>query len=254
MASSSVYETAPQGEVLDQPDFLNAVPARAHRARPRGAARRRARRWSESSAASPAARATGRARSTWTCCCSATSSTARSASRCRTARSRAGASCSSRCSSSTRSWRCRTARGSRPSSTRCAIRARAPGGQPVTPQPGGLRCWPVVSAFRDAGRWMRWTTRWSSQTFAGTTTRRLVAAALACRACLSGDVEWSLRVDDFEGTVECRCRELRLRARGVAHLRAGAAALAHSTRNRTPGGTKADGRRPPSGRARMRST
>jgi uncharacterized Zn finger protein len=32
-----------------------------------------------------------------------------------------------------------------------------------------------------------------------------VAAALACRACLSGDVEWSLRVDDFEGTVECRC-------------------------------------------------
>ena len=25
MAASSVYETAPQGEVLDQPDFLNAV-------------------------------------------------------------------------------------------------------------------------------------------------------------------------------------------------------------------------------------
>ena len=25
MASSSVYETAPQGEVLDQPDFLNAA-------------------------------------------------------------------------------------------------------------------------------------------------------------------------------------------------------------------------------------
>jgi uncharacterized Zn finger protein len=32
-----------------------------------------------------------------------------------------------------------------------------------------------------------------------------VAAALACRACLSGDVEWSLRVDDFDGEVECRC-------------------------------------------------
>lgn len=34
----------------------------------------------------------------------------------------------------------------------------------------------------------------------------LVAAALACRACLSGDVEWSLEVDDFEGRAECRCR------------------------------------------------
>jgi hypothetical protein len=34
----------------------------------------------------------------------------------------------------------------------------------------------------------------------------LVAAALACRVCLSGDVEWSLEVDDFDGEVECRCR------------------------------------------------
>lgn len=35
----------------------------------------------------------------------------------------------------------------------------------------------------------------------------LVSAALACRACLSGDVEWSLIIDDFDGEVECRCRE-----------------------------------------------
>ena len=42
-------------------------------------------------------------------------------------------------------------------------------------------------------------------TFRGDDDPQLVAAALACRACLSGDVEWSLRVDDFEGTVECRC-------------------------------------------------
>ncbi len=35
----------------------------------------------------------------------------------------------------------------------------------------------------------------------------LVSAALACRACLSGDVEWSLLIDDFDGEVECRCRE-----------------------------------------------
>ena len=34
----------------------------------------------------------------------------------------------------------------------------------------------------------------------------LVEAALACRACLSSDVEWSLAVDDFEGHVECACR------------------------------------------------
>lgn len=43
-------------------------------------------------------------------------------------------------------------------------------------------------------------------TFRGDDDPSLVAAALACRACLSGEVEWSLRVDDFDGTVECRCR------------------------------------------------
>jgi len=42
--------------------------------------------------------------------------------------------------------------------------------------------------------------------FRGDDDPSLVAAALACRACLSGDVEWSLRVDDFEGTVECSCK------------------------------------------------
>ena len=43
-------------------------------------------------------------------------------------------------------------------------------------------------------------------TFRGDDDPSLVAAALACRACLSGDVEWSLRVEDFEGTAECRCK------------------------------------------------
>jgi hypothetical protein len=43
-------------------------------------------------------------------------------------------------------------------------------------------------------------------TFRGNDDPSLVAAALACRACLSGDVEWSLSVQDFEGEVECRCR------------------------------------------------
>ena len=43
-------------------------------------------------------------------------------------------------------------------------------------------------------------------TFRGDDEPALVAAALACRACLSGEVEWSLRVEEFEGAVECRCR------------------------------------------------
>jgi hypothetical protein len=42
--------------------------------------------------------------------------------------------------------------------------------------------------------------------FRGDDDPSLVAAALACRACLSGEFDWSLRVEDFEGTVECRCR------------------------------------------------
>ena len=44
-------------------------------------------------------------------------------------------------------------------------------------------------------------------TFRGNDEPCLVEAALACRACLSGDVEWSLMVDEFEGEVECRCRD-----------------------------------------------
>jgi hypothetical protein len=34
----------------------------------------------------------------------------------------------------------------------------------------------------------------------------LIEASLACRVCLSGDVEWALRLDDFDGEVVCRCR------------------------------------------------
>jgi hypothetical protein len=43
-------------------------------------------------------------------------------------------------------------------------------------------------------------------TFRGNDDPCLVEAALACRMCLSSDVEWSLAVDDFEGRVECACR------------------------------------------------
>ena len=34
----------------------------------------------------------------------------------------------------------------------------------------------------------------------------LVAAALACRLCLSGDVDWALQIDDFDAEAICRCR------------------------------------------------
>ena len=34
----------------------------------------------------------------------------------------------------------------------------------------------------------------------------LVAAALSCRVCLSGEVDWRLCLEDFEGHVDCRCR------------------------------------------------
>lgn len=42
--------------------------------------------------------------------------------------------------------------------------------------------------------------------FRGDDDPSLVAAALACRACLSGEVDWSLRIDDFDDEVTCRCR------------------------------------------------
>jgi hypothetical protein len=34
----------------------------------------------------------------------------------------------------------------------------------------------------------------------------LVSAALACRACLSGDVDWTLELREWESQVACSCR------------------------------------------------
>ncbi len=42
--------------------------------------------------------------------------------------------------------------------------------------------------------------------FRGDDAPALVDASLACRRCLSGAVEWSLRTDVWEAEVECRCR------------------------------------------------
>jgi hypothetical protein len=43
-------------------------------------------------------------------------------------------------------------------------------------------------------------------TFRGDDDPLLVAAALACRACLSGDVEPSLLIGEFDAEAICRCR------------------------------------------------
>ena len=72
-AVSSAYETEPVGEILDQPDFLNAAVRVETGSSPRRCSTS-ARRSRPSGAAISPARATGRARSTSTCCCSATSS------------------------------------------------------------------------------------------------------------------------------------------------------------------------------------
>jgi 2-amino-4-hydroxy-6-hydroxymethyldihydropteridine diphosphokinase len=80
LAASSVYETEPVGEVLDQREFFNScVPTRK-------ASWTHARRWSAISAGSRGASVTGRARSTSTSSCSAGTRSARVACRCRTTR------------------------------------------------------------------------------------------------------------------------------------------------------------------------
>ena len=75
----------------------------------------------------------------------------------------------------------------------------------MTPQAGGFRGAPVPAGgfARELGGVEESP---ELATFRGDDDPSLVAAALACRACLSGDVEWVLQVDDFDGQVECRCR------------------------------------------------
>jgi hypothetical protein len=42
--------------------------------------------------------------------------------------------------------------------------------------------------------------------FRGDDDPRLVAAALACPLCLSGEIDWALEVDDWEAQVWCSCK------------------------------------------------
>ena len=76
-ASSSVYETAPQGEVSDQPDFLNACVAIDTDLGPE-ALLDACKQVEHELGRRPGGPATGHGRSTWTCCSSETSSTATS--------------------------------------------------------------------------------------------------------------------------------------------------------------------------------
>ena len=111
LASSSVYDTDPVGEVLDQPSFLNACVRIDTDLGPEAlldackAVERELGRDLEGACA------TGRGRSTSTSSCSATSSTSRRGCASRTPRRPHGGSCSSRCSSWTSTCARRTARG-----------------------------------------------------------------------------------------------------------------------------------------------
>ena len=42
--------------------------------------------------------------------------------------------------------------------------------------------------------------------FRGDDDPSLVAAALACRICLSGEIDWALEIGEFDGQVHCTCR------------------------------------------------
>jgi hypothetical protein len=44
-------------------------------------------------------------------------------------------------------------------------------------------------------------------TFRGDDDPALVAATLSCPVCLSGEVDWTLEVEDWEAEVHCTCRE-----------------------------------------------
>ena len=94
LASSSTYETEPVGEILDQPDFLNAC-VRIDTAHEPEELLEPARRSSASWAASMGrtCAATRRARSTSTCCCWADRRTRPSGCDCRIPRSPPAASC-----------------------------------------------------------------------------------------------------------------------------------------------------------------
>ena len=60
-------------------------------------------------------------------------------------------------------------------------------------------------AFRPSGNPGGMSRFHEQASFRGDDVPCLVAAALACRVCLSGAVEWWLHADDFDGEVEVRC-------------------------------------------------
>jgi hypothetical protein len=75
----------------------------------------------------------------------------------------------------------------------------------VTPQSGGFAPPPGGSAT-----WLRKNrsvvTLTETATFRGDDATPLVEASLACRMCLSGQIDWSLRVDEWDAEAVCHCR------------------------------------------------
>ena len=61
---------------------------------------------------------------------------------------------------------------------------------------GGARCVTLVPMV----------TLTETASFRGDDATPLVEASLACRMCLSGEIDWSLRIDEWDAEVECRCR------------------------------------------------
>jgi hypothetical protein len=75
----------------------------------------------------------------------------------------------------------------------------------MPPRLGGMRRFAVGPAAdaRNPHGMERYPERAS---FRGDDDPVLVAAALACPVCLSGDVDWALAVDEWEAQVECSCQ------------------------------------------------
>jgi hypothetical protein len=57
-----------------------------------------------------------------------------------------------------------------------------------------------------AGRLEESAVRVERPVFRGDDPECMVAAGLACRACLSSEVDWSLLVEPWDPRVACRCR------------------------------------------------
>ena len=75
----------------------------------------------------------------------------------------------------------------------------------ITPQTGGF-----AAGVLWGGERLRHTrgvvTLTETASFRGDDATALVEASLACRICLSGEIDWLLRANEWDAEAECRCR------------------------------------------------